>query len=107
MDAVYWAPADVPHDDYGKPAYSEPIEIKCRWEEIAEEFLDTQGERQVSKAKIYVDRDVKIGGVLLSGTLDSDVDEDSPKQNEGAWEIRGFSKLPNLKVTEYVRLAYL
>lgn len=107
MDAVYWAPALTERDDYGRPLYLSPVEIKCRWEEVAEEFLNSQGERQVSAAKIFVDRDVKVGGVLLSGTLDSGVDEESPKQNEGAGEIAGFSKVPTLKATQFVRIAYL
>lgn len=107
MDGVYWAPATIPRDDYGKPTYIAPVEIKVRWEQVAEEFIGPQGERLVSKVKVYVDRDVVIGGVLLLGELDSSVDESNPKQNEGAGEIRGFSKIPNLRATEYVRVAYL
>ena len=36
--AMYWAPLEL--DDYGKPTYSDPIEIDCRWEDKVEEFIE-------------------------------------------------------------------
>ncbi len=109
MDAVYWPFVSV--DQFGKKVVGSPLYIKVRWEDISEEFLDAMGERQMSNAVIFVDRDVTVGGILMLGTAAdvaaSGFDSVGIKENEGAWEIRRFDKFPNLKVTEYVRLAYL
>lgn len=105
--AVWWPLASVEYDDYGQPIPTSPVEIKVRWEDVSEEFLDDKGTLQISRAKVYVDRDIKVGGVLMLGELDSGVDEDNPKENENAWEIRRVEKLPNLKVSEFLRTVYL
>jgi hypothetical protein len=103
--AVWWSAG--PPDSYGKPTYGEPVEINCRWEDAQEEFINANGELATSRSKVYVDRDVKAGDVLSLGTLDSGVDEDNPKQNKNAWEVRNFSKMPNMRVSEFLRVAYL
>ena len=111
--AVYWAllGADsagvVDYDDYGQPQYTDPVEIACRWEEVTVEFLDAQGTRQISNASVYVDRDVDLGGVLMLGELTDITDDDIPKENDNAWEIRRYEKMPNLRNTEFLRTVYL
>jgi len=97
--AVYWAPTGF--DASGKPEYGSPVEINCRWEDVAKEFIGTDGTTQISRSIVYTDRDVLLGGVLLQGELDSGSDV-----NDGT-EIKGFDKIPNLRVTEYARMAYL
>ena len=109
---VYWALAfgdDVSYDDYGRPivTIANPVELDCRWEDINEEFIAADGTRQVSKAKVYVESDVVVGGILMLGTLDDITDSTNIKENAGAWEIRGFGKNPNFRATEFVRMAYL
>lgn len=110
--AVYWPlqssdSAGDAFDDYGQPQWDGPIEIDCRWEDVIEEFIDASGTQQSSNAKVYVDRDVDVGGVLMLGELTDITDENNPKENDGAWEIRRFDKLPNMKATEFLRTAYL
>ena len=111
--AVYWAllGADsagvVDYDDYGQPQYTDPVEINCRWEEITIEFLDSQGTRQLSNARVYVGQDVDIGGVLMLGELADVTDDDIPKENDNAWEIRRFEKLPTLRNRETLRTVFL
>jgi len=110
--AVYWPLASSDSggddfDDYGQPIVTIPVEISCRWEDVSEEFIDAKGTRQVSRSKVYVDRDVDVGGILLLGTEDDITDLTNIKENEGAWEIRRFDRLPNLKTTEYLRTAWL
>ena len=105
--AVYWELSSLEFDNYGQPIPSSPVEIDCRWEDVGEEFIDKDGTTQLSRAKVYVDRDVEIGGVLMLGELGSTIDEDNPKENSGAWEIRRFEKLPTLKATEFLRSVYL
>ena len=111
--AVYWAllGADsagvVDYDDYGQPQYTDPVEITVRWESVTVEFLDSQGTRQLSNAVVYSGEDLDLGGVLMLGELTDITDEDIPKENDDAWEIRRFDKLPNLRNTEILRTAYL
>ena len=103
--AVYWSPLSV--DEYGQPTWNAPVELAVRWEDKIEAFMDADGERQFSRAVVFVESDVILKGVLLLSAL-VDVDNlTDPKANEGAWEIRKFDKLPNLKNTEFLRTAFL
>ena len=112
MTCVYWPPGGddsggFDFDDYGKPLYADAYELKCRWEDKAIEFISSTGTNEVSRSIVFVESDVRSGGVLFLGEL---TDLDSlivPKDNDGAWEVRRFDKIPNLRVTEYVRKAYL
>lgn len=103
--AVYWAPTGT--DRFGKKSYATGIEIKCRWEDVTEQFLDQQGQMVISKAKVYVDRDVVIFGFLWLGTLAEATSTTDPLKNKGAREIQAFAKLPNLKAREFLRTAML
>ena len=102
--AVYWAPLEP--DAYGKPTYDDPIEIDCRWEDVQEEFVNPEGDREVSRSKLIVDRDLELKGMMKLGELDSNT-EDDPKQEDDAWEIRLFMKTPNFKGTKFLREVYL
>ena len=103
--AVYWPFESV--NQFGKKVVGDPVEIDVRWEDASEEFLDSGGERQMSNAVVYVDRDIVLGGILMLGVITDITDDVDIKENEGAWEIRKFEKLPNLKATEFLRKAYL
>lgn len=111
--AVYWPPESVDSsgddfDNYGQPQVSvDPIEIDCRWEDVAQEFIDSEGTAQVSRSVVYVSQDVEVGGILMSGNLVDVIDAVNIKENPNAWEIRRFDKLPNLKATKFLRTAYL
>jgi len=104
--AVYWAPENE-FDEYGAPIPQAPVEIACRWEEELKEVIDLNGTTRISKAQVYVDRDVEIGGILMLGELSDITDATNPKENSGAWEILMFQKMPNIKATGYLRLAFL
>ena len=101
--AIYWALSSI--DNYGRPTWSAPIEIECRWEDVHEEYIDAHMQRQLSSAIVYVDRDMEVGSMLKLGDLDSGIDQDNPRDNDDTWEIRRFDKLPNLKNSEYLRTA--
>jgi len=109
---VYWPPAEIDSggdgfDNYGQPVVTTPSEVNCRWEDKAEEFIGVDGTKQISKAVVYVGEDVVIGGILMLGGLIDIIDDVNIKENDGAWEIKGFSKVPNLKATEFLRTAFL
>ena len=103
--AVWWSSTGV--DGYGRPTWTTPVEVDCRWEDVVQEFVNKDGEERFSRSIVYVDRDMKVGDVLMLGELDSGVDEDDPKANDGAWEVSRFAKLPNLKAIEFLRECYL
>ena len=102
---VYWAYSGT--NEFGVKQVGSPVLISCRWEDKSEEFLDNKGERQISNAIVYVDRDTPVGGILMLGTLSDITDSIDIKENDGAWEIRKFNKEPNIKATEFLRTAYL
>ena len=109
---VYWALAsgdDVSYDDYGQPivTIAVPVELSCRWEDVNEEFIAPDGTKQLSRSKVYVESDVALGGILMLGTEDDITDAVNIKENEGAWEIMAYGKLPNFRATEFLRTVYL
>lgn len=103
--AVYWPPSIL--DAKGKPTWGTPCEIACRWTDAIEEFIDPDGERQLSRGKMIVDRDLKVKGVLFLGTLSTVQDLDDPKKNDNAWEILQTKKTPDFKGRKYLRQVYL
>jgi hypothetical protein len=105
MKAVYWAFKGT--DDFGKPTYDTAIEIKCRWEENNEQFIDSKGSTATSRAIVLVDRDLVLQGVLKQGKLSSVTNLSSPFKNKGAWEIRGWVKVPDANGKKFVRKALL
>lgn len=104
--AVYFAPTGT-HTNQGKPKYATPIDIKCRWEDIQEQFVDIRGAISLSNSWVYVDRDLKTGGVLWLGTVATLTSQSDPFANVGAFEIRKFMKTPTLKATKFLREAVL
>lgn len=104
--AVYWIPLDK-LDSYGAPVLGSPVEISCRWQDSVQLFIAADGTEQTSNAKVFVDRDVVIGGVLMLGTLEDITDPIHPKENEGAYEIKQFMDMPNLKATEFLKTVIL
>jgi hypothetical protein len=69
--AVYWPPAG--YDTNGKPILG-PAQQLCgntRWEDHVEEYLNQAGQSFTSKAKVYVQVPLEIGGRLWQGLLKS------------------------------------
>ncbi len=106
--AVYWPLSATELSAYGQPTYGTAIEIRCRWQDRQEEYFTPDNVRKISKAKVFVDRDVVVGGVLWQGQLiDVPTSLTSPKKNAGAFEIQRFDKIPDLKYRKFLRKAYL
>jgi len=108
--AVYWPPGAVKFDSYGNPIVDDPEEIACRWEDRAEEFVDMGGTVRISRSVVYVGQDVEVGGLLMLGeVLDASAPgfPDDPRESANTFEIRDVGKLPNLRVTEYLRTVML
>jgi len=117
--AVYWS--SPKENGYGGVDYADPIQISCRWEDkqqIIGTITGNQiiGFQNMSRAIVYVDRDLDVDGWLMLGTLDdlTDSSGDSsgeyydPHQIAGAYIIKRFEKMPSLQsATNVLRIAYL
>lgn len=104
---VYWAPG--PPDEFGKPTALEPIDLLGRWEDVVEQVIGPGGTLVVSKSRVYVGQDLEIGGFLLLGSLRESVSTGglvNPKL-DGAMEIVSFTKTPNIRASQFLRIAYL
>ena len=107
--AVYWAVSS--RDDNNVITYAEGVEISCRWEDNNEKFSNPSGEVVISRAVVYVDQILEVGGLLTKGGLadvpnESDSDF-SPTDLSDAYEIRGRGEIPNLRATQFVRKVWL
>lgn len=103
--AVYWA-TPLP-DGWGGQTYSDPVEISVRWENKSEMFIDSKGNEVRSRSIVYVSQDIDISGYLFLGKLiDLDSSQD-PDTQTGAYQVKSFTKVPNLKGTEYARKVWL
>lgn len=105
--AVYWS-SPTP-DGYGGFSFSDPEEIKVRWEDTTEVFIDFDGNEAVSSSVIFCESDLDKGGYLYLGDLDdlSSSEEGDPQSVTGARPIRGFAKTPDMRGRKYTRRAWL
>lgn len=118
QNAIYWPPSTP--DNFGRPTSGTLVELildgadnyRVRWEDRIETFIDQYGTTQVSNAVVYVPQlpdgsDVTVGGYLWLGDIGDLTDEVVPLNNPGAYEVRRFDILPDLKNREKLRTAYL
>ena len=103
--AVYWGTPAA--SGFGHKTFAAAVEVDCRWEEKSDLYIDRKGKEFVSRSVVFVGQDLDIGGYLYLGELD-DLDSDpAPTDVSGAYEIRAFQKIPDLKGTDFVRKAIL
>ena len=103
---VYWG--NPQPDGFGGFSFDDPVEIKGRWEDRQELFIDAQGNEIRSQAVVYLAQDVDLGGYLYLGDLD-DFSSSAPEPTDStkAKEIRALRKIPNLKCTAFLRKVWL
>lgn len=99
---TYWAPG-VP-DGWGGTTYGAPMLFMCRWQEVSERFIDSAGVEVVSRAKVWSKVDVETGGYLALGDHTSRAD---PTSVDGAFIIRMFRKIPDLRAMFFERVSML
>lgn len=106
--AVYWG--NPRSDGYGGIIFDDPVEIKCRWDDVAKLITDAKGQTVISQAEVLITQDVVVDGYLYLGAL-ADLDsseEENPISVSGAHAIKRVDKTPLFKSTdEFVRSAYL
>ena len=112
--AVYWG---NPQDDgKGGKTYDNGVEIVCRWNDSGKEVrITTNGKEYISTTQVLVTQDLDVEGYLYLGTLveldavglNKLIYDFKPKEMDGAYEIKRFSKVPDVKARQFVRTAYL
>jgi hypothetical protein len=104
--AVWWANPVL--DGFGGRTFDHGVDIRCRWEQKQELFVDAQGQRVLSRAVAYVDRDLSVHDYLYLGTLEDLVTVGiQPFEVAEAFEVRAFKKIPSRDATRFVRTAWL
>lgn len=105
--AVYWESLGL--DDFGKPLFKEPVEIDVRWEEVNELFINSSGEQERSKAKVFVKDELSERGVLFLGLLSTLTAEQKadPFILKSAYSIKSRKSIPSLSGSEFVRTIWL
>ncbi|MCP4475386.1 MAG: hypothetical protein GY821_12640 [Gammaproteobacteria bacterium] len=98
---VYWG--NPVKDKYGGRTFDTPVEISGRWEQNQKLFTDDAGRESVSKAFVFLGQDVVLGGYLYLGTLVSISSAANPGTVADAYEIRAFTKIPNIKADDFER----
>lgn len=89
-DITYWE-RGIP-DGFGGRAWTVPENLKGRWQDDNELFVDTQGQQALSRARVYLNTDVIIGGYLFRGvSVASD-----PTKVTDAFEIKQYRNSPPL-----------
>lgn len=100
-DATLW---EVTVDGYGGYAFGLPTPIKVRWEQREEIFVGRLNRTElVSKAVVYMDRDVVVGDFLYLGKSK----ELNPASVNGAYQVQRFDKSTDLRGLQSVRKAVL
>lgn len=102
--AIWWQ--RLTPDKFGRFTFASPIEIACRWDDIAHEYVSHQGEKQVSRSIVFVDRIMSPGDRLKRGEMESNTPDD-PLEATDTFEIKQFGQLPNLRATETLLTATL
>lgn len=103
--AAYWARTG--NAENGQPTYAAPIEIRVRWEDVVEEYLDRDGRKKISRARVFVDRDMPYGSAIREGKLATVAHTTEPFKNTDTWEIQQVAKLPNRRYKKFLRWVML
>jgi hypothetical protein len=110
---VYWAlksneSGGLAYDNFGQPLHTDPVELDCRWDDVAEEIIGKDGTRVMSKAQVYLEDKPDKGGMLYHGTLaELPSGYTTPRDIDEAWEIRMVEVTPTIDYEEELIIAYL
>lgn len=100
QDITYWRPSA--QNEYGHAGSEAPILIKGRWETSTQQIRKPSGEEIISRAEVFVDRDLEISGYLALGDKTGEVTPSSDAQ-----EIQDFRITPDLRNLDAERRAFL
>lgn len=99
--ATYWALTG--RDSAGDPEFAAPVSVNVRWDDSGEVVILSSGHEYNSKARVYSETDMVIGGYLYLGTSVA-VD---PLAVTGSLAIMDFRKSPSISAETFLRQAVL
>jgi hypothetical protein len=94
QDVTYWAL--IGKNEFNESLFDNPVVLKCRWEDKAVLFRDSNGQEVVSSAVIYPAYKLELKGYIKRGISAELI----PIGLSGAFEIRFSGDSPNLRATE-------
>lgn len=100
--ATYWE-ATGTTDIYGKPTFKAPVQLKCRWEDKVQQFINKRGTEVVSKSKVYLADQIMLDGYMFLGTST----EVNPIKVKGASEIQQVGVTPDLRFIRNLTTVWL
>ncbi len=104
-DITHWPVTGT--DGFGGFGFGAPVELKGRWEDKSELFLDDNNEEVVSQAIAYFDVDLDLGDFLALGLHALIADPTTLTGTSRAYRIRQFNKITDLRNLNALRKAYL
>jgi hypothetical protein len=102
-EITYWGP-QTSIDGYGVASMAAPVLIKGHWEDSNQEVQSPTGSTFISRAVVYADRDLIIGGYLAQGDQTAYAD---PHAVDSAWEIQAYGSRTDIRNLAKERKAFL
>lgn len=99
---TYWSEDVI--DGFGNRTFKAPVILQGRWEERTDLEIAFEGEVKPSKAVVYLQSDIVLGGFLALGDQTATAD---PNSLDAAFIIKSFTKMPSVDATEFIRKAML
>lgn len=95
QSATWWA---VSPDGTGGDVFASPVLVACRWEDRQESYIGQIDRREhVSKAIVYVDREVGLGDYLALGDQTATSDPSGLADADKVQRIQLFPDLRNVE----------
>ena len=104
---VYWEPSATKGYDGNTTSWLTPVSVNVRWTEKERYHVLESGTQVVSQTSVMTNIDTLKGGFLYLGLLADVLAVTDPRTQVGAWEIMKTEKTPNLRATEFLRIAHL
>lgn len=106
QQATYWAPN--PHDGFGNRSFVAPVLLNVRWEDRNDLNVGSVQEYKPSKARIFLQQAVALGGYLAKGDYaEIDVPITDPTTLENAHMIQQYFESPGISGGGILRKAVL
>lgn len=103
--ATYWGVPVI--DGYGTRSFGAPEKILVRWEERTGLSIYKNGEEINSRAIVYVQKRLAIGGTLALGDYAKCTTVTDPTTLESAYLIQDFKEVPSVDGSTILRKAFL
>ena len=102
QDVTHWPITGS--DGYGGFTFGDPDLLQGRWEDRTELFINADNETVQSRAVVYLLHDVANGDFLSQGDQRT---VPNPGTLSGAYRIRNYGKVTDLRAVQSLRKAWL